>query len=282
MPPIDVLVSMVVRGFVAPAATATAVLLIALWIGRNAPDFAGRAGGVLAMAAGFFAGYAALRPGPLWPHHTWHWLAYLPLAAGVACLVELLPGRWFLIGWLLRLAVAFGAAYLLIPAMEPAHSRWLTGMSAAIAGLWFVLDEWARRRPGPALPFFLITTVAAGSFVLFTSGNLKFAQLGGMMAAVLAIGMVVAWRRSSWPWIRGMVPGVAVLLPGLQAEGFLNNFSEVPATSFLLVVLAPLTSCLGLAAAMKSPWRQVWALALLLLPLGLAVVLAARAPVPEY
>jgi hypothetical protein len=285
MPPFDFLIEAVRDGVLVPAVVTAGILVAAMCVGRRHPEVAARVAGLFAVAAGFFAGYFALETGPWLPMKSWHWLPYIGLAASAAGMADLLPGSWFLFGWLLRPAVAYLAALLLVPDWAESRAGWLPGLSAAITVLWFLLDELARRSPGPLLPAQLLLTAVAGSVVLVQSGNNKFGQLCAVVAAVLGVASLAAWRRPPSPVLRGMVPGVAVLLPSLLVEGFLNNFGEVPWPSFVLVAFAPLTPfCVAFPPLqnLKPPWRPVLSFAIHLVPLAIAAALALRTGAVEY
>jgi hypothetical protein len=279
MPPLDFFIEAVRDGVLVPALVAAGFLAVALLLtGRL--EAAARIAGLLALPAGFFAGYAALDAGPWRPERTWHWLPYTALFASAAGATDFLPGRWFMVGWPLRPAVAFLSATLLVPMwpdLLPVRTWWLLGLSAAITGLWFALDVLSRRSPGPLFPLQLLVTILTGSVVILQSGNLGFAQLGGVVAAVLgATTLVAIWKRQE-PIARGVVPGFAVLIPALLTEAYLNNFGSVPSASFQLVLFAPLLLCLEAFPRLRKlsmlP-RLFLMVGISLVPLALAAVLA--------
>src|SRR5262245_15490142 len=86
MPPIEFLFPLVLYGVLIPAAVTAALLVLPLRLRPALGEPVVRFLGALAVAAGFFAGYAALGFGPLWPTGTdpWHWLPWLGLAALVS------------------------------------------------------------------------------------------------------------------------------------------------------------------------------------------------------
>ena len=81
---------------------------------------------------------------------------------------------------------------------------------------------------------------AAGATVIFLGGSAKLAQLGGAITAALAAAAVVMpVRLCPRP---GLVPVVAVLLPGLLVSALFDTHSEVPRLSYVL----PVFTLLGL------------------------------------
>lgn len=267
----ETIVQSLLLGALLPVLLALAPLL-ALRLRPGAGDAAARAAGALALGAGFLAGYTALGGASLRPAEPQDWLPTLALLAGTVGPLEGLHRLPPALGWGLRLGVAALAAMLLLPnwlAAEPAGWRWRLGIGAAVFGLWTALDALAVRRPGNGFAPLLALTAVAGAAVLMCASTAKFAQAAGVLAATLA-GTALAVRGEPSP-LRGLVPGVAVLLPGLMAEGAMNTFSDVPFASFALVAAAPLMLCAGGGRG----WRA--ATAAVLLPLAVAVGLAVAA-----
>jgi hypothetical protein len=267
MPPIEFIAQTLLLGALLPAVLALAPLLV-LRLRPGAGDVAQRAAGAMALGVGFLAGYAALGGEPLRPAEPQDWLPALALLAGAVGTLEGLPRTPTALGWALRLGVAGLAAWLLLPqwlAAKPTAWQWQLGIGAAILGLWAALDALAARRPGNWFAPLLALTAAVGAAVLMCASTAKFAQAAGVLAATLA-GAALAIRGQFLP-LRGLVPGVAVLLPGLMAEGAMNTFSDVPLASFALVAAAPLMLVAG-----GRGWRV--ATAAVLLPLAAAVGLA--------
>src|SRR5262245_15243691 len=98
------------------AAPAGASLAVALVMLRAFPsDVSRRAAAGYACAAGFFAGFALLQPGNLKPSSPWHWVPWLGALAAIAGSIGLAPGVRLVERWALHLAVAFVAAWCLVP-----------------------------------------------------------------------------------------------------------------------------------------------------------------------
>src|SRR5438552_1470238 len=152
MPPLEFLIEALRDVVLVPAAVAAGFLIAAHFLSARL-EVVARVAGLLALPAGFFAGYLALDAGPWRPERSWHWLPYAALIASTPGLLDLLPGRWSMLAWPLRPVVAFMSATLLVPTwpdLLPVRTWWLLGLSAAIIVLWFTLDELARRSPGPS------------------------------------------------------------------------------------------------------------------------------------
>jgi hypothetical protein len=248
-----------------------------------------RGGAVFAVALGLFGGFAALAASQQlgWgflaypPADSWDWLpglALLGVIAGGLCDVL---GSSAAARRVVSLGVAALTGWLLVRAEFGAESPspwWYAGLAAAVAALWWLLDYAGERRPGFGLPA-LLALVAFGTAALCElSGNLRFAHLSGVLAAVLAGCAVVGWLRPGQPIARATVPAFAVMLPGLLFLSYRNNFGDVPTASYLLLLAAPLL--LGGTALFPSPgparrWQGLIPVGAALLPLGAGLALAA-------
>jgi hypothetical protein len=277
MPTPDVLFEVFVYSGLLPAALAAAILLLALRFGPRRAEAAERIAGAAALGGGFLAGYAVQEWAPLKPVDPWHWLPYLALLAGAVGLVELAAAVPWAVRWGLRVLVAAAAAWLLVPSwpdLEAVRPHWLATVGGSVLCLWAVLDPLARRQPGASFPLLLLLVAMAGGAALELSGNGKLAQLAGVLAATLGGCAVVSWWYPQRSPVQGMVPGVAVLLPGLLLDGYLYAF-DVPLTSFLLLVTAPLAlgvSVLPPFRALKERGRLLVQTVAVLVPVGLAVI----------
>ncbi len=220
-------------GVLLPAVVA-AVILLPLRLRPGLGDRVARLLGGLAIALGFFAGYVGLGFAPLKPDDAWNWLPWLGVGAALITLLDR-PG-W--VALLVRLAAAVLAAWLLMPAWEPATLR-RTDVGLLLGFVVFLLWATDRQRPDHPSRLAAVTltlTAAAGTAVIFLGGSAKLAQLGGALTAALAAAAVAMPLRGSPP--PGIMPVVAVLLPGLQASGLFDTHSEVPRLSYVLPVFA--------------------------------------------
>jgi hypothetical protein len=277
MPPIEFLLHALLYGVAVPAAVTAALLLLPLRLRPGLGEPAVRCLGALAVAAGFVAGGTALGLLPLRPELPWDWLPWLGLAA-VASAAPL-PGLLRVALWL---SVAALTAWRVVPVgdggeVPVGRCRLTIAMGVLTLGL---LAPLARRRPGPLVPLLLALVAAGGAVVIEQSANAKYAQLAGTLAAALgavALAAVVSPNRAV---ATGAVLVTAVLLPGLLAEGYFNNFGDVPLTSFVLAAATPL----GLAVpelpglrALSPRWSAAVRMLAVLVPLAVAVVLGLRA-----
>jgi hypothetical protein len=289
LPPLKFIVEAVAYGVLVPAAVTVAVLILARRWGKRHAGEAPRGGAGLASGAGLLAGFVALAGSRqsgwefLAPADSWHWLPLLSVLATGAGVAEGVTSWPPVARGGLRLLVAAATAWLLVraeSAVQAVNPWWHAEVGLAVLASWGLLDPLARRWPGPVLPALLASVALAAGVVLTLCGILKFAQIAGVLAAVLAGCAGPARWSPGEPPARGAVPGLSVLLPGLLFAGYFNTFSAVPPASFLLVLAAPLG--LGVTASppySKSAGRRGRALsaAVTLLPLGLAVTLAALA-----
>lgn len=277
MPPPQFVAEVLGYGLLLPAAVSVAALLLALSFSKDRADLAERLGGALALSGGFAAGFAALEWSVVGRTDPWLWLPLLALLAVAVGLVERVAGLPRAVSWVLRALVAGLTAWLLLPSfVEAARSQWLGVIAATVFVLWGLLAPLSERQPGGLLPLLLSLIAVVGGGVLEQSGNLRLALLSGVLAGTLGGCALVSWRCPQRPLLRGLIPGVAVLLPGLLFVGYFNGYTPLP--SFLLVAAAPLTLWVGalLPRTMKAGWRMVLQTAVVLVPLALAIALALR------
>ncbi|MCI0458629.1 MAG: hypothetical protein L0Z62_16830 [Gemmataceae bacterium] len=280
MPPPDVVLEALGYGLLLPAAVTAATLMLAPWLGIRHAAVAERSAGALALGASFAIGFVVLEGSQVARTNPWFWLPFLALIAGGLGLVDLLPsfpsrGRWGV-----RALVAVVAAWLLVPSfLEPFRPQRPVGVAASIFILWALLEPLAERQPGGWFPLLLSLVALAGSVVLQESGNSRFAQLLSLLAGALGGCALVSWWYPHRSLLRGMIPGFAVLLPGLLFLGYFS--ADMPLVNFLLVMAAPLAlwlSVLGPVDKMKPRWRILIQAVAVLVPVGLAVALTLTAP----
>jgi hypothetical protein len=256
------------------AAAAVCIFVAILARGRVVVVHAAAA---LALSAGLLVGntFHAWSLLPLWPGPAaWHWLALGVLGAQAVGWLALLPAlpAWF--GWTLRGATAAAAAGLLVPAALHDEYAWLPAWFAAVVlADWIVQDRLAQPSGGVSALGLALALLGA-ALVLIHAHTARFMDIALIVAASLAGIAVVAWRRPA----RGAVPGAVVALAGLLLSGHYETFSEVPWPAFLLPALAPLAPAVALLPSLRER-RGVGVLHLLLVlvPVTVAVVLAARA-----
>jgi hypothetical protein len=296
-------------GGLLPAAVAALALVMSLRWGGRRSEAVRRVGAAAALGLGYLAGWGALRLSwgdpPLRPTDPWHWLPFLALIAvltglhdlstalersrlgqAYAALAQFLhawradrPGP---LAWVVRVVVAAVSAWMLIPAGQELRLAWVVGLGVFILLTWSVLDPLARSWPGPLLPGLLAVVAAEVAALLFLAGSAKFAQLSGVLAAVLAGAAVVAWRVPAVPLLRGMAPGVAVLVPGWLAGGYCAIFSLAPLTCFLLLAVAPLALVVAMPRRRPESIGVTVGRAALALAPGLVALALAWKEAPPY
>lgn len=256
-------------------------------------------------------GLAASRLGPR-PLRGSRWVVGLGLAVGLIASFVLVAGRpslpprdvlhWIPVavgaGWILglldelrtrRAALRLGAHALLLVGLVaallgPLASRWqpsrsavaLVALAGAAAAGWWLLDRPAGRQ---TLSFALVpltVTSASYSFVMLFSGSAKCAQLGGALAAGLAV-LALAALLDRLGSVAGAPLAVAwTALSGLLAHALL--YTEVhPACILLLFAGLTGSALLGRVPFLGLlPRRRRLALGLtaVLLPAAAALALA--------
>lgn len=300
IPSVDMIVDALLYGVLIPAAVTLATLIFVALCRRRGQSTSppqtltaektsakGRIAGTLAAALGLVSGWVAL---VITGQLSWdflnltdsrHWL--LPLTL-LALAINIVAGysRSSITTMLFRLGCAWVIARILVDAeaaIQPIGPGWYSAVGVAVFCLWGLLDIATERWAGVGFPV-LLTLIALGMGALLEfAGILMFAQMSGVLAAVLASCSLFAWLVPSAA-CRGMVPAVAVLVPGLLFVGYRNHFSEVPPTCFLLVLAAPLLLGMTVCLAPKEKPGWLWkflAIAVTLIPLVTAITLAALA-----
>jgi hypothetical protein len=265
-------------GLLLPALLAGSVAFLAQ--GAKPQGLRSRYGAALGLALAFSAAYHFLSWAPWQPTSTWHWLPYLAGLAAVLAPVGLASGVSFAERWALHLLLALLAAWFLVPTWEaiaPDRAYYLLFLAGMLFLASISLEPLATFIPRGSFPSALALVGVGGAFVLVQSGNMKFAQLAGALAAALAGSATVAWWQRDTTWFRGSVPVAVVLLGGLLFTGYVHSFSDIPFLAYLLVLLAPLGLWVG-ALPSRPGWNQrlyfLLGLTLVLVPFGVALVLA--------
>jgi hypothetical protein len=285
MPSGDVILRAAALAVLLPAAVAAVLTFVGIAVGRWIKVETAPAAGALGLLAGYAAGVLALGFTPTKPldpsdWDPWDWFAFLAfLAIGVG-LVCRWPRASPVLRWALRGAVVLTAAWLLVPDLDDLRAArwyWRAFVAAAVFAYWLVLDLVAGRQPGGLLPALLAFVSVAAGGILEMSGNGTLAQLAGVVVGILAATAILAILLPRRPFLTGLIPGFAVLLPGLLLNGYFRAFGGVPASSFALVLLAPLLLGISLPIPWKGPRLWLTQAGLVLLPIGVALALAAAA-----
>ena len=262
-------------GVLVPAVVTAAGLALAARVGRAVVA-------ALAVEAGLIAGLVALAVSKEagWefasPEDPWHWLPALALLATAAGVTD---GGHATPRWAACLALSALTAWVLIRSEPASAPWWYAALGLSVFATWGLLARLVRRWEGAAPQGLLALCALAAGVILERSGILKFAQIAGVLGAVLIGCACVARWRPHPVVMTSAVPAFAVLFPGLLFVGFRNNFGDVPAASSLLALAAPLllgaTSLLP-PDRLRPGWRAALGAGVVLVCLGAAVALAAR------
>ncbi len=258
---------------VLPASVSAGLLALILRLGKGRlvlPTVA------LALTVGLLVGNAARGAIPLVPEsRAWHWLIWMTVVITALSLVARLPWLPLYVAWTVRLTSAMLAAYLLV-SWDLWVKGWPLGLFLALVMLeWGFLEMQATRWLDGGTPLGLGLVFGVAALILLHAHSAVLADVALLMAASLAGIGVVAWR---WRIDTGPVAaGSAILLPSLLMIGYTSTFSDVPWSSFALVVLAPLAPALTYLRPLSrlNGWQlRMLQLAILLLPLLVALAQA--------
>ena len=272
-----------------PAAGASAFVFAAvLLLGRFA-----NLGAALAVCAGLVAGNWEKVPMPAVPTAS-AW-THLPGYAFDLLVIGLLtqlatrggdqpgvlsPSRRLLVGvkWLVRSATVAYCANAVIPAdpgfdRRQCYSLFVVGSLA----LWFALDRLAEcGNPAEALALPALVALLGGGVFLYAH-SASFMDMATILgSALLGVAVVAGGVKVD---ARGAIPTFVGLFPGLLLSGRALTTSEVPAASFVLVAVAPLTLlpwAVPRLSRRTGPWPRVLRFVSVLTPLVVALILAGR------
>ncbi len=273
-----------------PAAGASAFVFAAvLLLGRRWANL----GAALAVGVGLLAGNWEKVPMPAVPTPS-AW-THLPGYAFDLVLIGLLsqlatrdggysgvlfPTRKFLLGgkWLIRTATITVCANAVIPT-DPGLDRaqFYALFVAGSVALWLALDGLADSgHPAEVSGLMGLTSLLGGGVMLYAHSAI-FMDLATILgSALLGVAVVAGSTKVD---ARGAIPAFVGFFPGLLLSGRALTTSEVPAASFVLVALAPLTLlpwAIPNLSRRKGPWPRVTRMVSVLVPLVVALVLAGR------
>jgi hypothetical protein len=295
VPSLDLIITAVGCGVLLPAVVTAAALVFCLRSTRPK-------GGAeqLAVAAGLAAGFGALAAtgqtdwNCLRPVNCWDWLPGLAL---LACAVDFLDRLIFDLStgaarrfpaltaptrWAAPLGVGALTGWVLVRSqstIEHVPMIWAVALALVVLILWS-LSALARRWPGAGLAVLLAMIAFATAAVVELAGFMKLAQMAGVLGGALAGCAIIGWWRPRLAVAEAAIPALAVLLPGLLFATSFNTFSEVPETSYLLVIAAPaLLALTGIAplARLSAGALVLMRTGAALLPLAAAMALALTA-----
>jgi hypothetical protein len=284
----------------AAAVVAALVMLVGVWPARKGRSGLATLLEVLAVGGGMAVGCRWVGVEPRFPpleDQDRLLFVLLPMTGIVEILAAALSRRAW-IGRVLRVLWALCVPALLLlgsgwlpaawlPGGDPsAPSTWtshqalamLAGLGVALALLWELLIRAAGRPCGFAVPAALgLVTTAAGVSVMLSgsaSGGLIGLPFSGVAAGVLVVCLLFARMRAT----TGLVGIGTVLLFGVLMDG--RFFGHLTTTNFVLLLVAPLLSCVAGFAPLshfKAVPRFVALVILALLPAGAAAGLAYHA-----
>ncbi len=230
-----------------PSAVSAASIALARRVGRSLPGGnRGRWGVSAGLALGYLAGHAGLLGMPGFPAvGAKEWVAWLALGAGAIGLIEATwtPPRWST--WAVRgLFVAGLLGILLRSKVERGWTGaeaagWLAGLWLAGMASWWNLEAQAERLTGPGWVVPVGLVAAGWGVVQALSGGASFGQLDGVLAAALLGALAAVGLRPGPSLSKGGPAVVLTVLAGLGLAGYF--YSEVPASSSVLLALAPWT-----------------------------------------
>ena len=271
-------------GVFVPAMTAGAVLLAGAMIGRARGRAAPACLTPVALLGGFLAGFGALFGIPSAPPaETWQWLFWVAMTAagiGALTLVDAAPKWLRAIAALLSVMVA---AWFLVPrwdSLAAARPWWMGGLLVAAALDWLVLHARGAKIEARAMCAIALAFATGGAIVLGLSGNAKLAQLAGTLATASVTAFVLEACRRHTVDARGFGSAIGAVLCGIMFTGQFHNWSDTPIEAFLVVALSPLVLTLAYMRAvdrLAAARRVVVRLVIVLVPVGVAVGLAAKA-----
>jgi len=269
------------------AALAAAIAAALLFIFARWWKSASRCAGAIAIGAGYVAGhvFAAGWP-PFPPRHATHWLFWFAVVGVIAAVVAALvkpKGTIRLVAWAIICTIA--CRLILQPKFSYAWSAaegWLRVIAVAlgVVVLTCCLDL-VERRPFGAATLLSVTTVLCGGacIALILSGTLLLGQLACILSAIAATCFLLIIAVTA-PFHPGDAAALLSLVcAGLWLSGFF--YAELPATSALLLALAPAIALLPVGKESYSQSRVLaYRTAFVAVPVALAVVLALHASPP--
>lgn len=203
----------------------------------------------LVLGAGLAAGWVGMLGWPAFPPtEAIHRLFYFVIAAALLGAVH---SRWQSTGlrWGIRISLTAAVVWLFLAPIRDyewegvARWYWLCGLTAGMIGTWTSLAALAKRLPAVSILPPLIVVAGGTSATCLLSGFAKFAQLGGVLTAVLAVCWLVSRWRRSLTLAAGSADVVAVFLAGLWLGGYF--FAEMPIAAAVLLALSPSMAWLG-------------------------------------
>jgi hypothetical protein len=227
-----------------PAAAVSAGVLLAAWF---LPRWRTRAWpAALAVGAGYATSHAFIRGAPeALPADATQLLFHFAIAGallGIAEGLELpVAARWGA-----RAVLSAAVPWLLLRGLEE-HTwestkeamLWYAGLGFGLFSVWAVLEWRARQVQGGPQPLVFCLVAGGGAVALAAGRSGVLGQMAGALAAALGPLVLLAFlepKRSA----RGAIPVFVLVLAALAMSG--HFFAELPASSALLLLIAPLAA----------------------------------------
>ncbi len=277
----DMILRSLLLGILLPAGASIVILLI-----FRATHFAAAPAVALSY---LLADWAVAPKRPLLPNEAWQWLGPVALAALVISLFSARARnssrpRTLIVILLMRAALLGAAVWLMLAPLReyewegPAAYLRPAATCLVLLLAWSALDGWMHALADRQQFLWLLVFLAFSSALLVLAGSKRLGDLGGaLMAAVAACALVSLWRPAA-PLAAGARAVACAVLCGLIVNGW--YFAEMPPASLALVgagLVAPLVMRLGALRRLSGPRAILLRGILLVVPLGLALTLAARA-----
>ena len=263
------------------SALLTGIGLLAVGLRRRAGSAPARqaSGVALAVGLGYSVGHVVLTGWAAWPGEPWQWLPHIAAAATLLTVLMACaqPPAWIGLGldWVLALATA-----LLMVRPMPMGTwsvgqsvAWLAGLVGAVAVSEASLAAQARRVGASTAALIMTISAAAASVVLVSSANARLGMLAGLLAASTAAVTVAGWCMPRLSF-QGVTRCVTLILSGLLITAYFNDYTGLPATSFILAAASPLPAWLSLAGPVRrlADWQRA---AIAMAGVAMAAVMAA-------
>ena len=270
-----------------PAALAAAVAAALLFVFACWWKNASRCAGAIAIGASYIAGHVvAAGWSPFPSRHATHWLFWFAVIGVIAAAADALvrskrTGR--LVIWAIICTIA--CRLILQPKFSyawRAAEGWLCVFAIAlgVVVLTCCLDLLERRPFGTATLFSVATVLCGGACVaLILSGSLLLGQLACILPAIAGTCflLIIAVTAPFHP--SGAAAPLSLVCAGLWLSG--SYYAELPATSALLLALAPAIALLPVGKKSNFQSRALaYRTAFVAVPVAIAVVLALHASPP--
>ena len=251
---------------------------------------ASRCAGAIAVGAGYVMGHvltAGWSPFP--PRHATQWLFWFAIIGVLAAAADALvrpQGTIRLVIWAIICTIA--CRLILRPKFSYSWSAaegwlWVFAIGLGVVVLTCCLELVEHGRFGTATLFSVTTVVCGGDCIaLILSSSLLLGQLACILTAIAVTCFLLTIVVPAPFHPRGAAAPLSLVCAGLLVGGFF--YAELPATSALLLALAPAIALLPVGKQSYSQSRVlVYRTAFVTVPVAVAVVLALRAsPALDY